>query len=59
MVIDTSVLVAIVLGEPEEAKFLEAMRTSAHRLLSAVSLVFGSEPGRGRGRSYAARCSRY
>jgi ribonuclease VapC len=39
MVVDTSVLVAIVLGEPEEAKFLEVMRTSVHRLLSAVSLV--------------------
>lgn len=39
MVIDTSVLVAIVFDEPEAELFLEAMRRATHLLLSAVSLV--------------------
>jgi len=38
MVIDTSALVAIVLGEPEEGPFKDAMSRDDIRLLSAVNL---------------------
>jgi ribonuclease VapC len=39
MVIDTSVLVAIVLDEPEAERFLKAMHQAPQNLLSPVSLV--------------------
>lgn len=37
MVIDTSAVIAILVGEPERDRLLEAMRTAAHRRISAAS----------------------
>jgi len=39
MVIDTSALLAVLLGEPEATAFAEAIAADANRLLSAVSAV--------------------
>jgi ribonuclease VapC len=42
MVIDTSAVIAILLGEPEAQVFAEAIRDSAVRLISAVSALEAS-----------------
>jgi ribonuclease VapC len=42
MVIDSSVLVAILLGEDEAARFAEAIEAASPRLLSAASLLDAS-----------------
>ncbi len=42
MVIDSSVLLAILLGEPEAAQFAESIAGDPRRLLSAVSLLEAS-----------------
>ena len=42
MVIDTSAVIAILLGEPEAQVFAEAIRDSAVRLVSAVSALEAS-----------------
>lgn len=39
MVIDTSALMAIALGEPSRDRLLDALETAADRVLSAVSLL--------------------
>ena len=39
MVIDTSAIVAILLGEPEDAAFAKAITTASTRVMSAVSWV--------------------
>jgi ribonuclease VapC len=39
MVIDTSALVAILAGEPESRRFIEAIEAAESRLMSAVTLV--------------------
>jgi ribonuclease VapC len=39
MVIDTSALIAISLGEPTRKRLLDALETAADRVLSAVSLL--------------------
>lgn len=42
MVLDTSALLAILLGEPERRAFSEAIEAAEHRLLSAASFVEAS-----------------
>ena len=39
MVIDTSALIAIALGEPSRARLLDALEAAADRILSSVSLL--------------------
>ena len=39
MVIDTSALIAISLGEPSRERLLDALETAADRVLSAMSLL--------------------
>ena len=39
MVIDTSVLIAIALGEPSRERLLDVLETAAERVLSATSLL--------------------
>lgn len=39
MIIDTSVLIAILLNEPETEQLIEAMSANEERLISAVSMV--------------------
>ena len=39
MVIDTSVLIAIALGEPPRERLLDALETAADRVLSSMSLL--------------------
>jgi ribonuclease VapC len=39
MVVDSSALLAILLGEPEADSFIDAMASSPHRYLSAVQLL--------------------
>src|SRR5271169_4903010 len=39
MVIDTSALIAIALGEPSRERLLDALETSADRVLSSISLL--------------------
>jgi len=39
MVIDTSVLIAIALGEPSRDRLLDALETAVDRVLSSVSLL--------------------
>ena len=39
MVIDTSALIAIALGEPSRARLLDALEAAADRVLSSVSLL--------------------